>query len=147
MSNPLCSLTNYFVKQNLGAYLLRNDIYLRFRNPLFNSLFGRILSRKFGITQPKERRIFKMTININSDISDKCPWQTRIDYLSQKIFALQQRLRYMELSRFIVFISLLGLVYHLWQQSERELYLWLTVTGGVSLFVALVFLHHHMQEQ
>ncbi|MBD2815341.1 hypothetical protein ID850_11290 [Xenorhabdus sp. Flor] len=89
----------------------------------------------------------KMTININSDISDKCPWQTRIDYLSQKIFALQQRLRYMELSRFIVFISLLGLVYHLWQQSERALYLWLPVTGGVSLFVALVFLHHHMQEQ
>ncbi|MBD2815342.1 hypothetical protein ID850_11295 [Xenorhabdus sp. Flor] len=52
-------ITNYFVKQNLGAYLLRNDIYLRFRNPLFNSLFGRILSRKFGITQPKERRVFK----------------------------------------------------------------------------------------
>ncbi|WP_426576369.1 hypothetical protein ACP179_18035 [Xenorhabdus stockiae] len=52
-------ITNYFVKQNLGACLIRNDIYMKFRNPLFNALFGRILAKKFDVTQPKERRVFK----------------------------------------------------------------------------------------
>ncbi|PHM58790.1 recombination and DNA strand exchange inhibitor protein [Xenorhabdus sp. KK7.4] len=89
----------------------------------------------------------KMTININSDTHEKCPWQTRVDYLSQKVLVLQKRLKYMELSRFIIFISLIVLVYYLWQQPELLFYSWLLVTGGILLFVGLVFLHHHIQEQ
>lgn len=52
-------ITNYFLKQNFGARLQRNDIYLKLSNPLFNALLGRTLAKQFSIPQPKERNVFK----------------------------------------------------------------------------------------
>lgn len=52
-------ITNYFLKQNFGARLQRNDIYLKLSNPLLNELFGRPLAKQFSIPQPEERNVFK----------------------------------------------------------------------------------------
>lgn len=52
-------ITNYFLKQNFGARLQRNDIYLKFNNRLFNALLGRTVAKQFSIPQPEDRNVFK----------------------------------------------------------------------------------------
>lgn len=52
-------ITNYFLKQNFGARLQRNDIYLRFKNPIFNALLGPAMARQFSVSQPDERKVFR----------------------------------------------------------------------------------------
>jgi hypothetical protein len=52
-------ITNYFLKQNFGARLQRNDLYLKVGSPLVNAFLGPAIARQFSVPQPNERDVFK----------------------------------------------------------------------------------------
>lgn len=48
-------ITNYFVKQNFGATLAPNAIYIRLRHAGLNGLLGKHIAKFFAVEQPAER--------------------------------------------------------------------------------------------
>ena len=52
-------ITNYHMKQNFGAILVENFIYIKLSNDFLNSYIGRLVANFFDVKKPIERMVFK----------------------------------------------------------------------------------------